>query len=232
MGRGSSGTSAYEGWARRAICRAIVSSGSGEWRPPEARSGARTPLRWRYRPRDARVAPRRGRRADRAPCESRNQLRARRRSTSRIPSAFSRGQVIGFGHLHRASRFAIHLSLERAHRNVSKHACARPRAPVVGGGAPFEAARSAKWVKRGAGDPPGDSVATGWEDKRVPSISGRRRVISAPTRGAPRLTAGAVHGAGQFGSSMGRIDIQSGRTMNQRLFTEYMIPEYCISSHV
>jgi hypothetical protein len=59
----------------------------------ESRSSDRTALRWRPRPCDARVARvRSGPRATRPT-----------RSTSRIPRAFSRGQALGVGRLHRDS---------------------------------------------------------------------------------------------------------------------------------
>ena len=60
-------------------------------------------------------------------------------------------------------------------------------------GACLEAAQSAKWKKTWAGGSPhGDGGASGQEGKRVPPISGRRRVFSAPARGAPELATGAT----------------------------------------
>jgi 2-polyprenyl-3-methyl-5-hydroxy-6-metoxy-1,4-benzoquinol methylase len=41
--------------------------------------------------------------------------------------------------------------------------------------------------KRAGGEPAGDVHSTSWEDQRVPSFNGRKRVFSAPNRGAPIL---------------------------------------------
>ena len=81
----------------------------------------------------------------------------------------------------------------RRRRRPGRHASIATRvASAVTTARPSRRRDQRSGKKRGGGSPHGDGGASGQEGKRVPPISGRRRVFSAPARGAPELAAGAT----------------------------------------